>query len=66
MENVHQLPPAIERRQCPGCGYKIDQALVDMARFDFPCPRCGQNTLNEFTPEAPTPPSPEPAAPKRA
>lgn len=54
--NVTELPKGIDRRKCPGCGYLIAQTLVDAARFDFPCPRCGKHKLADFVPD--TPPKP--------
>ena len=59
MTNITKLPPGIERRKCPGCGYLEAQISVDMARFDFPCPRCGKHKLSEFVPDTdPEPPKP--------
>lgn len=59
MADITKLPPGIERRKCPGCGFREAHIHVDMARFDFPCPRCGKHTLAEFVPDTdPEPPKP--------
>jgi hypothetical protein len=56
MADITQIPPGIERRRCPGCGFIKSQKLIDAARFDFDCPRCGKHKLSEFVPEIdPTP-----------
>ena len=54
--NVTKLPEGIDRRKCPDCGLLIDKGMLDAARFDFQCPRCGKHTLAEFVPD--TPPKP--------
>lgn len=50
--NVRQLPNKgqVTARFCPGCGYEKPQLLVDMARLNFDCPRCGKHKLSEFLP----------------
>lgn len=59
MSDITKLPPGIERRKCPGCGYLADQVLIEMAALDFPCPRCGEHTIDEFVPDnEPEPPKP--------
>jgi len=42
------LKTRVKRRGCPGCGYLLDQLLVELARFPMPCPRCDQYTADEF------------------
>jgi len=59
MTDITRLPPGVERRKCPGCGYLTSQIEVDMALLDFKCPRCGNYTLRDFVPETP----PEPPKP---
>lgn len=63
--DVHRLPPGLQRRKCPGCGYLMDQILIESARMNFACPRCGKRTLGEFVPDD-LPPPPQPPATKRA
>lgn len=58
MADVHQLPPGVQRRKCPGCDYLMDQVRLELARLDFPCPRCGKHTLGEFVPDDTPPPTP--------
>lgn len=49
-DDIPRIPRAVTARVCPGCGYEISQTEVDLARLDFPCPRCGKHTLREFLP----------------
>jgi hypothetical protein len=33
---------------CPGCGYVVTLLVVQGARFNYPCPRCGRYGLRSF------------------
>jgi len=50
VERVVSLPQGVVMRCCPGCGYLMDQLLVDMARINFDCFRCDGYKLSEFSP----------------
>lgn len=50
MSNVEHLPKGIEVRECPGCGYLESQLSIELARFNFTCPRCGKYSFNDFIP----------------
>ena len=34
--------------ECRHCGYRLPEALVNRARFDYGCPRCGRS-FEQFT-----------------
>lgn len=34
--------------ECPKCFYLVTDTAFCAARFDYPCPRCGEKTLSEF------------------
>ncbi|WP_144055318.1 hypothetical protein [Thalassolituus oleivorans] len=61
MADITKLPPGIEIRKCPSCGYLMHQAEIDAARLDFRCPRCQKHSLREFVPDSP----PEPPKPRK-
>ena len=41
------------RAACPGCGYLIDNILVQYTRGNPLCPRCGKHSIGEFNYIAP-------------
>jgi ribosomal protein S27AE len=48
-----------ERRYCPSCSFVTLLPLIDQARIDLTCPRCGMHKICDFVPEAdPFPPKP--------
>ena len=60
MTNITKLPSGVERRKCPGCGYIEAQMLIDAARYNFRCVRCGKYKLSDFVSDTdPEPPKPE-------
>ena len=42
METIH---PIIS---CPNCGYEIDILVKTQAKYDYPCPRCGEINFSKF------------------
>lgn len=37
--------------ECRECGYMIHEEQLLLAKFDFKCPRCGQQTISQFKPK---------------
>lgn len=48
--NIRKIPTAVTRRACPGCGYAVDQIMVEQARLDFSCPKCSGYKFIQFRP----------------
>lgn len=42
------LNTRVKTRCCPGCGYVMSQVLIEYARFDYPCPKCEEYTIDQF------------------
>lgn len=49
---MKRIPAAVTHRICPSskCGYLMPQMMVDMARFNFKCPKCKDYNLSDFQP----------------
>jgi len=41
-------PKTVWYFECRHCGYRLPEALVNQARFDYGCPRCGRS-FEQFT-----------------
>lgn len=41
-------PKTVWEFECLNCGYRLPEALVNQARFDYGCPRCGRS-FEQFT-----------------
>jgi len=48
--DVSELPRAVQVRECPQCGYRQGQILIDRARFNFECFRCRKTRLSDYAP----------------
>ena len=35
--------------ECPTCFYLLTETAFESARHDYPCPRCGQKKLSDFS-----------------
>lgn len=50
MSEVIHIYRAVTHRCCPSCGYLVAQFMIEQARLDFDCPRCGKHKQSEFQP----------------
>lgn len=66
MSTIPQLPRRVMTRKCPGCGYRLAQELIEHARFNQACTRCGEHTIAEFRPDDDPPPPPLPPTRRKA
>ena len=41
-------PKTVWEFECLNCGYRMAEVMVNQARFDYGCPRCG-HSFEQFT-----------------
>jgi len=41
-------PKTVWEFECLNCGYRLAEVMVNQARFDYGCPRCGRS-FEQFT-----------------